>query len=523
MISRRTRSAAGFTLVELAVVLAVTAVLFTGVYRLLTSGNQQVKDSAAASQQAQLIASTKSFLSSSDGQTYLAQYVCPPAAGCNQGGAIAIAVLPLPTVAAGLPGCAASLPAWSGTIAQTWCNSLPSGFSGPLAGVGGTVNSYGQTFQIGVQADSSSNPGTPPATYSFLITTTGGTVIPDTDGGRISSLIGSDGGFVYTSTGACAANTACGAYGAWTADPTKFGLPAGTAGTVASRTYVAVEQEANLPWLARIKVPGDNGNPTPTFNTLATPPTGSTDLWLNGTGVGASALNSLHGTGDTTGGYNNTPGFGGTIDAVNFLLAGNNDCAIPSNGINPAGCSAPESIAMTLSGPIDTQGSTPGLPCIASTAAPSGGSTVFKTATQETCHAVLLINGNQATTGMVQANILWASSFIYGTNTSDIRLKKDIKPLGDALADVMKLKPVTFRYKQDNRAQIGFIAQDIQKIYPQMVIGRPDNVLGVDYMQMLAPLVSSVQELKKENDQLRQQLKDQASQIRNLQNHSTEN
>ncbi len=515
MISRRSRPAAGFTLVELAVVLAVTAVLFTGVYRLLTSGNQQVKDSAAASQQAQLLSSVKNFLSSTDGQTFLGEIVCPYNGMCAIG---SVHALPLPATAGNCSGLFIPIGGAELTQAEaTWCSILPSGFTSA------TVNSYGQTFQIGVQAGSATTANnTPPATYSFMIVTTG-PVIPDTDGGRISSLIGSDGGFIYTSTGACAANTACGAYGAWTADPTKFGLPAGTAGTVASRTYVAVEQEANLPWLARIKVPGDNGNPTPTFNTLATPPTGSTDLWLNGTGVGASALNSLHGTGDTTGGYNNTPGFGGTIDAVNFLLAGNNDCAIPSNGINPAGCSAPESIAMTLSGPIDTQGSTPGLPCIASTAAPSGGSTVFKTATQETCHAVLLINGNQATTGMVQANILWASSFIYGTNTSDIRLKKDIKPLGDALADVMKLKPVTFRYKQDNRAQIGFIAQDIQKIYPQMVIGRPDNVLGVDYMQMLAPLVSSVQELKKENDQLRQQLKDQASQIRNLQNHSTEN
>lgn len=101
---------------------------------------------------------------------------------------------------------------------------------------------------------------------------------------------------------------------------------------------------------------------------------------------------------------------------------------------------------------------------------------------------------------------------------SDARLKTDIKPLADdaGLSAVMKLKPVTFEWKDAKRAakegeQIGFIAQDMEKAYPLLVLSAAPSmtitkadgsketikdVKSIKYQNLTAPLVKAVQELK---------------------------
>jgi hypothetical protein len=99
-----------------------------------------------------------------------------------------------------------------------------------------------------------------------------------------------------------------------------------------------------------------------------------------------------------------------------------------------------------------------------------------------------------------------------------VRMKTDIEPLSDkaGLANLMKLKPVTFKWKDPKRAalegeQSGFIAQDVEKVYPQSVRSAPGSAVIIEadgskatiehprslkYMDLIAPLVKAVQELK---------------------------
>jgi hypothetical protein len=111
--------------------------------------------------------------------------------------------------------------------------------------------------------------------------------------------------------------------------------------------------------------------------------------------------------------------------------------------------------------------------------------------------------------GQVNALDLYAKGFIYGTpgGPSDFRLKKNIQPLESALDEIEKLKPVSFDYKENGRHSLGVIAQDLEKIYPELVVNGPGGYKYVLYEGLIAPLISSVQELKSENDQLRQQIK----------------
>lgn len=54
---------------------------------------------------------------------------------------------------------------------------------------------------------------------------------------------------------------------------------------------------------------------------------------------------------------------------------------------------------------------------------------------------------------------------------SDQRLKEDVAPLMDALEKILKLQPVTWRWKNENNKdrQLGFIAQDVEKVLPELV------------------------------------------------------
>lgn len=85
------------------------------------------------------------------------------------------------------------------------------------------------------------------------------------------------------------------------------------------------------------------------------------------------------------------------------------------------------------------------------------------------------------------------------TAYSDIRLKTDIQPLENR----GYIKPVT--YKKDGKDSIGFIAQEVRELYPELVIedNTEDKYLSVNYAQYVAVLQVQIIDLKKEIDELK--------------------
>lgn len=77
---------------------------------------------------------------------------------------------------------------------------------------------------------------------------------------------------------------------------------------------------------------------------------------------------------------------------------------------------------------------------------------------------------------------------------SDEKLKTNVQRLKNPTENLLKLQGVTFDWKQNNQPDVGLIAQDVQKVYPQLV--RTENdLLQVDYQKLVAPLIESVREL----------------------------
>lgn len=103
-------------------------------------------------------------------------------------------------------------------------------------------------------------------------------------------------------------------------------------------------------------------------------------------------------------------------------------------------------------------------------------------------------------------NAVWS---VNGTiQTSDARLKEQITDMQYGLNEIMKLRPVTYRWKQDPAMlKVGLIAQEVQQVVPEVVVGNAQSdTLGMNYAELVPVLIKSVQELKKEIEDLKKEL-----------------
>ena len=90
---------------------------------------------------------------------------------------------------------------------------------------------------------------------------------------------------------------------------------------------------------------------------------------------------------------------------------------------------------------------------------------------------------------------------------SDKRLKENIKPIESALDKVSKLQGVTFDWKEKGitnlKEDIGFIAQDVQKVIPELVRENEDGMLSIRHQGIAPILLEAIKELKQEIEELK--------------------
>jgi hypothetical protein len=92
-----------------------------------------------------------------------------------------------------------------------------------------------------------------------------------------------------------------------------------------------------------------------------------------------------------------------------------------------------------------------------------------------------------------------------GIVMSSARYKRDIRDMGNSSDALMKLRPVTFRYRNDpsQQRQYGLVAEEVARVYPDLVGHNADGkVVSVHYHELVPMLLNEVQK--------------QAEQIRNL-------
>jgi type VI protein secretion system component Hcp len=93
---------------------------------------------------------------------------------------------------------------------------------------------------------------------------------------------------------------------------------------------------------------------------------------------------------------------------------------------------------------------------------------------------------------------------------SDVRFKKNVETIAGALAAIEHLRGVRFKWKRDefpqqrftDDSQMGFVAQEIVEVVPEIVSQGSDGYYSVDYGKLTPLLVEAVKELKAQNEEL---------------------
>jgi len=126
------------------------------------------------------------------------------------------------------------------------------------------------------------------------------------------------------------------------------------------------------------------------------------------------------------------------------------------------------------------------------------------------------------TTGYPAVGVVIDLNGQLGTVSSSRRFKQDIHEMGDASHDLLRLRPVSFRYKQPSAdgtrpIQYGLIAEEVADVYPELVAydstGQPTAVM---YHVLPAMLLNEVQRQERELVSLRQALAAQSAALDDL-------
>jgi hypothetical protein len=201
---------------------------------------------------------------------------------------------------------------------------------------------------------------------------------------------------------------------------------------------------------------------------------------LNSNGNGNTYLGSMSGTSNKTGSNNVFIGYGtgwSNINGSNNVLVGfqagsnetgSNKLYIANSSTNPP----------LIYGDFST------------------GTVALGTITPATSYK-LYVNGSAFATGT------WSSS--------DVRWKKNITPLTDVLGKLLNLKGVNYEWRKtefpeisfESGKQIGLIAQDVEKTFPELVKTDGNGYKAVSYEKLSVILLEGIKEQQKEIDDLK--------------------
>jgi hypothetical protein len=138
------------------------------------------------------------------------------------------------------------------------------------------------------------------------------------------------------------------------------------------------------------------------------------------------------------------------------------------------------------------------------------GSTVFNDTTTNQEFFPLFTD---ITTGTITASGISTSKLTYNpssgevtavdfNSTSDFNLKTNIHTVDNALEIVDNLRGVSFEWKENGKKSYGVIAQELEKVLPELVKG--DDPKTVSYSGIIGVLIESIKELKKEVEKLKE-------------------
>jgi Chaperone of endosialidase len=104
--------------------------------------------------------------------------------------------------------------------------------------------------------------------------------------------------------------------------------------------------------------------------------------------------------------------------------------------------------------------------------------------------------------GVAGSAVVVSSAGKLGIVVSSARYKRDIHDMGPTSSGLLKLRPVTFRYKNDPDGirQYGLVAEEVARIYPELVSrGADGRIETVNYLTLISMLLNELKKQAAEN------------------------
>lgn len=109
---------------------------------------------------------------------------------------------------------------------------------------------------------------------------------------------------------------------------------------------------------------------------------------------------------------------------------------------------------------------------------------------------------------LIDADLIVTGSIF---NVSDQRLKENIIDINkESIDDVMSLKPSIFTFKNDNKKKkhYGFLAQDVEKIFPELVENNNSGYKTINYQEFIPLILAKIKMMDDEIHSLKEELRE---------------
>jgi hypothetical protein len=243
---------------------------------------------------------------------------------------------------------------------------------------------------------------------------------------------------------------------------------------------------------------GPSGEPTTASHVMTVSSAGTAGIMLNGDNTNAS--------GEPAGAYIQLNVDGNTDFSSGGQLAAVNTAGKDGTGANTYANTLGNAVGLLTFGARPLQFGVSG--AVAATITTAGNFGIGTTTPAQALEVSGMVKVDTFATATATA--LCVNANVLATCSSSQRYKEGITDATFGLAEVMQLRPVTFKWKGRDEKDFGLVAEEVAKVDPLFATYKDGKVEGVKYAQLTALLINAVKDLKSANDR-------QAAQIAELQ------
>jgi len=129
----------------------------------------------------------------------------------------------------------------------------------------------------------------------------------------------------------------------------------------------------------------------------------------------------------------------------------------------------------------------------------SGGENIFWQKRTGDNFTIELIPETGVNSVFIKKNLQVANEI---TVTSSEKEKENIKDINNDVNDILKLNPKEYNYNNDSKLHFGLIAEDVEKVYPNLV-SNTEVGKSLNYLEIVPLLIDKIKDLQNQIDELK--------------------